>query len=159
MLDHIGFTLFKVYSFESQLSWVLELNLHEAFSPLCDLKAVHRDFRAQRSFGQNLAPVPSYILPFSNYFSVRLFWYELMWDICVRDHTCNIPQNKSFSGLLSPSAVGPPDPSDGSSSQHQPPTKSKSSFSLASKTYAMLNSSSSKLKLSVSCLLIYFWMS
>ena len=47
-------------------------------------------------------------------------------------------QNKSFTGLLSPNGTA------------AEPTKSKSSFSLASKTYAMLSSSSSKLKANVS---------
>ena len=47
-------------------------------------------------------------------------------------------QNKSFAGLLSPNGT--------TAANATEPTKSKSSFSLASKTYAMLSSSSSKLK-------------
>ena len=52
-------------------------------------------------------------------------------------------QNKSFTGLLSPNGTT-------AAAAGAEPTKSKSSFSLASKTYAMLSSSSSKLKHSVS---------
>ena len=54
-------------------------------------------------------------------------------------------QNKSFTGLLSPNGTS----ASAAAAASNEPTKSKSSFSLASKTYAMLSSSSSKLKHSV----------